>query len=468
MLGKCAVVGYEDMRAAARSAATAAPSWVRRDRETCFLLGPTFRARLIHARQRLRRLLISEGCPGRIADWQLNTLTRLFDAESCSFYRELGRTEIALESGHGFLQYQPDGVVCVDPPANAPCFSTTMAVLYSLMAGNGVVVRIPRSAPLSTTLLLREIVVPALRELGGPDELVNFCCASPGEALRAWLDEPCVNDIFYQGGSEKGLRLQAECLKRGKKALLELSGNDTVLVWHDADVERVADTLCEAFWASGQLCIAPNKAVVHPRALPSLTRALIPRMRRMRPGYPEDEETVLTPVPAEHSRTDRAEAPEEDGEVLVGGERLDVTGAPDPHGTFLEPTITRVNGLDRASCLSTVREETFRPLLVLAIPHDNDEAEMLEEMIGFVNDNSYGLRNSVWTRSRSVAERFVRGVHNGALIKVNRSHINFTPFLPTHGGTGLSCGVYGEAHYLVLKTCHLQAVEMDEELRTHT
>jgi delta 1-pyrroline-5-carboxylate dehydrogenase len=85
---------------------------------------------------------------------------------------------------------------------------------------------------------------------------------------------------------------------------------------------------------------------------------------------------------------------------------------------------------------------------------------LLDRFIDFVNSNVYGLRNSVWARAELVVERLVARIVNGGQLKVNDSHIGFLPYLPTHGGTGLTGGVFGEANYPVLRTSHLQGVSV--------
>jgi len=125
---------------------------------------------------------------------------------------------------------------------------------------------------------------------------------------------------------------------------------------------------------------------------------------------------------------------------------------------FLEPTVVRVDGLDRARELDAVREETFFPLLPVIVPTAMDDRLLIEELVEFMNSNRYGLRNSVWAHDPAVIDRFVASITNGGLLKINDSHIGFVARLPTHGGTGLTGGVFGEANYPILRTSHVQGV----------
>ena len=165
---------------------------------------------------------------------------------------------------------------------------------------------------------------------------------------------------------------------------------------------------------------------------------------------------VLSPV----LKADRffdylAEAREDGAQILSGGRRVDVTGEPSSMGLFIEPTVIRVEGLEETRRLSCVREETFFPMLPVLVP-DGADHDLLDRVIAFVNANIYGLRNSLWSADDEVVERFVVDVHNAGLLKVNDSHIGFAPVLATHGGTGRTGGPYGELHYPILRTSHLQ------------
>jgi acyl-CoA reductase-like NAD-dependent aldehyde dehydrogenase len=137
---------------------------------------------------------------------------------------------------------------------------------------------------------------------------------------------------------------------------------------------------------------------------------------------------------------------------------VDVEGNPSATGMFCQPTVIRVDGFERAASLSCVREETFFPMLPVIVPGHATDSHLIENMIEFLNSNEYGLRNSVWTGDEKVARHFADEVMNGGLLKINDSHIGFTPYLSTHGGTGRTGGPYGELNYVGLRTSHLQGI----------
>lgn len=205
--------------------------------------------------------------------------------------------------------------------------------------------------------------------------------------------------------------------------------------------------------------MVPKYAIVHPDVADRFLEVFLERVEQFRPGYPEDPDVLLSPVLKADKFFDfLAEARGNGGKVLCGGERIDVDGKPSVTGGFFEPTVIRVDGLERARGLSCVRQETFFPMLPIVVPEVAPDDQLIEDMIDFLNGNEYGLRNSVWMRDENVARRFADDVVNGGLLKINDSHIGFHPYLSTHGGTGRTGGPYGELNYVGLRTTHLQGI----------
>lgn len=405
-------------------------------------------------------MLVTEAHPVRLARWELSCLLQVFSEESLEWYRSQMHTEFRHGGKRLIVRRQPDGVVAFNPPQNAPAPSAALAVL-ALMSGNSVVVRAPRSIALSTMWLMRDVVGPLLNEVGAPPGVLNAVCSNPRQTLNRWLEHPLIDDIFYIGGSQEGLRFQEQCVAAGKKPILELAYNDGIVVWEDADIPKAAEAISEAFYGSGQICMVPNYVLAHPGIADRLIAEVAARAAEVRPGYPEDEDVLLSPV----RRSERffsllQGALGQGAELVTGGRRTEVDGTESETGVFLQPTVLRVDGLVAARSFDVVRHETFFPLLPIVVPEPADDAELLDDFVAFVNDNEYGLRNSLWATSPEVIDSFVQRIVNGGLLKVNDSHIGFLPYLPSHGGTGLTGGVFGEANYPMLKTSHVQGVSI--------
>lgn len=406
-------------------------------------------------------LLVAEGHPRRLARWEISGVLRGCDPATIEWYTTQLHQTYDFQGRTVELVRKPDGVVCINPPQNAAGSNAGLGIL-ALLAGNTLVVKAPRSSPLSVAWFYREIVVPVLEQYGAPAGTVNVISAGANEVLDSWLDDPDVDDVFFFGDSVAGLRLGEECVRRGKKPILELAGNDGFVVWRDADLGAAARALLESFYGSSQICMVPKYAVVHPAVADEFLATLVPLVEALRPGFPEDETTVLSPV----LKTDKyfdflSEAREAGAAVLCGGRRIDVDGEEAADGVFLQPTVIRVDGLADSRKLSAVREETFFPLLPVVVPGGGDaadDADLLNTVIEFLDDNEYGLRNSVWTGSREVADEVAGSLRNGGMLKINDSHIGFTSYLSTHGGTGKTGGVYGEMNFVGLRTSHVQGI----------
>jgi acyl-CoA reductase-like NAD-dependent aldehyde dehydrogenase len=460
VVGRCAVAGPDDVEASLNAATEAAPRWAAVSLEKRLRLGAMFREVLVREREAFLRILVAEAHPRKLAEWEFSCLLQVYSPESISFYADQMHTEFAYGNRRLIVRRQPDGVVCVNPPQNAPAPSAALAVL-ALMAGNAVVVRAPRSIPLSTMYVLRDLVAPLLTELGAPPGTLNVVCGKPREMIDRWLRHPGVDDIFYFGGSHEGLKFQAECVALGKKPILELAGNDGVVVWHDADLPMAAEAITECFFGSGQICMVPNYVIAHPSIAEELLTLIIKAAAEIRPGFPDQPDVLLSPVRrSEKFFTLLHQALERGAQLVCGGERIELDGTVSETGVFLQPTVLRVDGLADARRVDAVRHETFFPLLPVVVPEPTSDAELLDLVVDYLNSNEYGLRNSLWCGSDEIVERFVREVSNGGLLKVNDSHIGFLPYLPTHGGTGLTSGVYGEANYPILKTSHQQGVSV--------
>ena len=168
--------------------------------------------------------------------------------------------------------------------------------MLALLAGNALVVKAPRSAPLSVMFVFREVLAPILERHGAPAGTLNVISGNTTTILRDWVRSPLVDDVLFFGDSTTGLEFGERCIANGKKPILELAGNDGFVVWHDADLEAAARALEECFYGSSQICMVPKYAIVHPAVADSFIELFLERVAALRPGYPEDPDVLLSPV----------------------------------------------------------------------------------------------------------------------------------------------------------------------------
>src|SRR3989440_10609681 len=240
------------------------------------------------------------------------------------------------------------GVVCKTPPQNAAGSNSALG-FGAIVSGNALVVKAPRSTPMSVKFLYREIVAPILERHGAPVGTLNIISGDTKQILRQWTTSPLVDDVMFFGDSTVGLKIGADCAAAGKKAVLELSGNDAIVVWEDADVEAAAAAMCECFYGSSQICMVPKHAIVHPAIADEVIEHLLERVAGIRPGFPEEPDVLLSPVlKADRYFSTLAEAREAGAGVLCGGKRVDTSGEPSEQGFFLEPAVVRGGGPTRS------------------------------------------------------------------------------------------------------------------------
>jgi acyl-CoA reductase-like NAD-dependent aldehyde dehydrogenase len=457
VVARCAWGDKQHNERAMAAAARASETFSRFSLSQLREIGADFHRELLAHADELVEILIVEGHPRRLAQWEVSGVVHGLDELTREWYYSQFQQSFKANGYELQLVRKPDGVVCVNPPQNAAASNSAMGSL-ALLAGNTLVVKVPQGTPAGVMFVYREIFQPVLKRHGAPTGTLNLISGDTQRILKQWLGSPHVDDVLFFGSSNSGLRFGSECFAAGKKPILELSGNDGFLVWRDADLDRAAQTLTECFFGSSQICMVPKYAIAHPEIAEQLIAKFVELVGAIQPGYPEDPDVVLSPVLKQDQFFDfLSEAREAGCPILTGGKRVGVDGTPDPGGFFLQPTVIRVNGLAHARELSCVREETFFPMLPIIVPSEED-SELLEQALRFMNTNAYGLRNSLWSSDEHVVETFIRGLSNGGLLKINDSHIGFHPILATHGGTGRTGGPTGELNYAMLRTTHLQGI----------
>ncbi|MFK0193051.1 aldehyde dehydrogenase family protein [Kitasatospora sp. NPDC090308] len=461
LVGRVARSTPEQAATALARARAAQPLWARVPLERRLEFVAAFHRLLRERAEEVVGALVSEGYPVRVARWSLAAALDLTHPDTLAHTRAAMRWEGEQDGRLVRLVRKPDGVVGLSPARNAPMLTATAAVPV-LAGGNAVVVNAPPTAPLSTAFVFHELVAPLLAAHGAPPGALSVLCAPDRPTLRTWLASPDCDDVFFFGGPKQGAELARGCLEQGKKPVLELAGNDALVVWRDADLPRAADAAAERYHGSGQLCFAPKFALVHPAVADRFTALLQERVAALRIGPPEDPDVVLTPVVKRAQCADvLADAVAKGAELLCGGESVDVDGVPTARGPFVRPVLLRAHGLAVAATMRAVAEETFFPLMCLVVPTGPEpDGALLDALISFVNANPYGLRNSLWARDPDVVDRFTDEVVNGGVLKVNDSHIGTLPVLPVIGGTGLSGGAHGEANIPILRTTRLQGISI--------
>jgi len=424
---------------------------------------------LLNHREEIIKLMIIEGHPRKLAEWEFLGMDTVCRKETIDLYKsELVKNLGNKQGERTFGVRKADGVVCVSPPKNAPC-SNSIIGAHALLGGNTLIVKPPLHCPISTIYLWRNVIHEAVQLNDAPNGTINIVLGNSRTITDEWLTSPHVNDLLFFGDSTHGLEIGCRAFQAGKKPILELSGNDLLLVWKDADLDAAVDSLLDGFLGSTQICMVPKKGLIHEDIYDSFERKFVQKTLSLTVGLPSDSYTCLTPVTKISEFYETLEdAIEKGAELLCGARRVDYRGQSDSQGIFITPAVLRILDFEKALSMKCTREENFFPLIPLIRVSsenrghlNNKDDGIFLRMVGLVNSNVYGLRVSVWVRSRPYLYKFLKRIDSGGLLRINTRHVGFSTGLSSHGGTGKTGGPYGEMNYVWQKTTHLQGITIN-------
>lgn len=419
---------------------------------------------LLENEQEFLQLLVIEGHPYKLARWELEGMLKGTDERTLTFYKENIEKKLGEDNGESIVwKRRPDGVVCLATPKNAPS-SISIIGVFALLGGNTMIVKPPLSFPLSTIYFWKEIVYRAVKMNNAPDGTINIVTGNSHTIMHEWINSPYVNTIIYIGDSRKGIEIGKQIYCAGKKPILELSGNDIMIIWNDADIDGASDSLLDSFLGSTQICMVPKIAIIHKDVYNKFKDKFIEKVKTLKPGLPSDPESSLSIVgKAKEFFISLEDALQKGATLLYGGKKINWKGEVDPNGQFIQPTVISVMESPYINEMLCIKEEIFFPLLPLIVISGSSDEEIYKKVVRFVNTYDYGLRVSVWVNSPFYMERFIHEIHNCGILRVNSSHVGFSLYLSNNGGVNKSGGPFGEMSYIWEKTTHLQGISISRE-----
>jgi aldehyde dehydrogenase (NAD+) len=337
-----------------------------------------------------------------------------------------------------FTMMEPIGVTAHIVPWNFPLGMAIRSLAPALAAGCTAVVKPAEQSPL-TALRLAEIAA----EAGLPPGVVNVVTGYGEEAGEALVRHPLVRSVTFTGSVATGRRVMAAAASGPKPVVLELGGKNPVLVFPDADLDRLVEDIADgAFGNSGQVCSACSRLLVAAEIVDDLAGRLAARAARVTVGPGLDDCDIGPLVSAgqlEKVAGHIDEARRAGARLVAGGRRPDGLAK----GYFVAPTV--FTAVDPA--LRIMREEVFGPVLTLTPFSDEDAALSLANGLG------YGLVAGVYTRDISRALRLAQRLEAGS-VWINGWFIGGQQ-APTGGvkdsGVGRERGLPGLRNYLSTK-----------------
>ncbi|HEX9232250.1 MAG TPA: aldehyde dehydrogenase family protein [Jatrophihabitantaceae bacterium] len=429
VVAQMAAGGPEDARLAVEFAHDALPAWSHSapaERQAIFLTAAEVLAR---RRAEVMGWLAAEtGCGHDFGAIQLDFALSLLRQAAGAPYNAVG--QVIPSDLHGSLAMavrRPVGVVAAIAPWNAALVLSGRAIAAPLALGNTLVLKPSEESPWSGGLLWAEIFA----EAGLPDGVLNVVTHAPGEA-GAIGDElvahPWVRRINFTGSTATGRRLAEAAGRHLKRVVLELGGQNPLIVLADADLDYAVDAAAYgAFLHQGQICMCARRILIERPIADEFLARFAEKTAGLTSGDPRDPRTVIGPLINEYALSMVARRVDE---AVAGGARL-LAG-----GRAVGPCYPATLLADVPPDCELARYETFGPVAIADVVDSADEA------VARANDSPYGLTAGVLTgdseRGLMLAERLEAGI-----VHVNDQPIHDEPQMPFGGVKDSGWGRFG-------------------------
>jgi aldehyde dehydrogenase (NAD+) len=292
-----------------------------------------------------------------------------------------------------YEQWHPLGVIGVISAFNFPVAVWSWNAFLAAIAGNATVWK-PSPKTALCSLAVQHICNKVLERHELPAIFQIFVDAGTELAGR-FVDDKRVALISFTGSTHVGRRVGMRVAERLGKSLLELGGNNAIIVDESANLDlAVPSIVFGAVGTAGQRCTSTRRVLTHRSRAAELERRLIAAYGQIRIGDPLHPDTLMGPLIDANSiarySAAIAAARDQGGEVLYGGKVLQCPG------NFVEPTLIRAN-----ADMTIVNSETFAPILYLL------RVDTLDEALTLQNSVAYGLSSAIFTDRLRAAEVFL-------------------------------------------------------------
>jgi phosphonoacetaldehyde dehydrogenase len=301
------------------------------------------------------------------------------------------------------------GAITAITPFNHPLNQVIHKLAPAVATNNRVVLKPSEKTPL-TAFALADI----LYEAGLPREMLSVLTGDPAEIADELLTSADVDLVTFTGGVAVGKYIAAKAVY--KRQVLELGGNDPLIVLEDADLEEAATLAASGSYKnSGQRCTAVKRILVQESVAERFVELLVERTRAVKYGDPFDPTMDMGTVIDEPAAR-RFEALVH--EAVAGGARLLIGNV--RRGALYSPTV-----LDRVTPdMTVVRHETFGPVAPVI------RFKSVDEAIRISNGTAYGLSSSLCTNRLDLITRFIQELQVGSVNvrEVPGYRLEVTPF----------------------------------------
>ena len=297
-------------------------------------------------------------------------------------------------------QWHPLGVVAVISAFNFPVAVWSWNAALAAVCGDATVWKASEKTPL-TAIAVTKIAERVCRETGADPAIFTLLMGdrkTVGQKLSADKRIPLISAT---GSTQMGVHVAQTVHGRLGKTIMELGGNNALIVCPSADLEMATQSIFfGAVGTAGQRCTSTRRVIMHESIADKVRKKLLAAYKSLRIGNPLDRQTMMGPL-IEKNAVDMVQQSiqrlkDEGGEVLYGGERLD--GEQYAGGCYMTPCLVNAKPDFQIVC-----HETFGPLLYLLTYRDFDEA------IAIQNGVPQGLTSAIFTNDMREAEKFLSG-----------------------------------------------------------
>ncbi len=300
-------------------------------------------------------------------------------------------------------QYHPLGIVGVVSAFNFPVAVWAWNAMIAMVAGD-VVIWKPSSKVFLCAIAVHNIVAKVLKENDVPEGVLNLVAAGSRELGDEFFSDKNIPLVSFTGSTKIGKKVGGLVGQRLGKTILELGGNNAIIITPEADLEMALRAVVfGAVGTCGQRCTSTRRIIVHDSVYEDFKDRLVAVYENLPIGHALDEKTLVGPlvdrwaVDTYLAAIEKVKA--QGGKLLIGGEVL--TGEGYESGCFVTPSIAEVeNDYD------IVQDETFAPLLYMIRYSEFDEAIRLH------NDVPQGLSSAIFSTHLLETEKFLS--HEGS------------------------------------------------------
>lgn len=296
-------------------------------------------------------------------------------------------------------QYHPLGIVCTISAFNFPVAVWSWNAMIAAVCGDVNIWKPSSKVPL-TAIATQKIISQVLKENNLPEGIFSLVIGRGSTVGERILKDKRVQLISVTGSTKVGKHAAEIVAARFGKTILELGGNNAIIITPDADLKlAIPAVVFGAVGTAGQRCTTTRRLIIHDSVYNKVRDSLLKAYKSIKIGNPLNEKNHMGPlIDTEAVRNFESalkKVKEEGGKVLIGGEVLG--GKEYKSGCYVTPAI-----VEAQNHYEIVQEETFAPILYL-IKYKKD----IDEAIALHNGVVQGLSSSIFTNNLKEAERFL-------------------------------------------------------------